>query len=172
MDEQVRVRVQINGRPYSAEVPARMLLVDFIRETCGLTGTHIGCEHGVCGACAVLLDGQSVRSCLLLAVQADGSEIVTVEGLGPHGQLSPLQEAFWDHHALQCGFCTPGFLISSHELLHNQPDPTDEQILDTLSGHICRCTGYEPIVAAVKDAAGRCARGRTGRGDGKRGEKQ
>jgi aerobic carbon-monoxide dehydrogenase small subunit len=149
-----RITVTINGRERSATAEPRLLLSDFIRHRLGLTGTHVGCEHGVCGACTVLLDGEPVRSCLLFAVQADGAELRTVEALaGDDGELHPVQAAFHEAHAMQCGFCTPGFLVSVAELLERDPDPTDEAILDTLSGNLCRCTGYENIVRAVRLAA-------------------
>lgn len=133
-------------------VEPRLLLSDFLRGVLGLTGTHVGCEHGVCGACTVRLDGVAVRSCLLLAVQADGSEILTVEGLA-HGALTPLQDAFRRHHALQCGFCTPGILIAADDLLSRKPPPTRAEIVDMLSGQLCRCTGYAPIVDAIAEVA-------------------
>jgi aerobic-type carbon monoxide dehydrogenase small subunit (CoxS/CutS family) len=150
----IEVAVTVNGTAARAAAEPRLLLSDFLRHTLGLTGTHVGCEHGVCGACTVLLDGVSVRSCLLLAVQADGGEIVTVEGLAGNGRLHPLQQAFHECHALQCGFCTPGILIAATDLL-SRGTPTRAQILDMLSGHLCRCTGYEPIVDAVEKAARR-----------------
>ncbi len=150
----IPVEVTVNGRRYREEVPARLLLSDFIRHTLGLTGTHVGCEHGVCGCCTILLDGVSVRSCLLLAVQADGSELRTVEGLAGGGELTALQRAFRERHALQCGFCTPGILMAAVDFLGRHPDPSREQVVDLLSGHLCRCTGYEPIVEAILDAAG------------------
>ena len=144
-----RVAVVVNGRGYVEEVEPRLLLSDFLRHTIGLTGTHVGCEHGVCGACTVRIDGQAARSCLTLAVQVDGSEIDTVEGLaGGDGALSPLQQSFHDCGALQCGFCTPGILLAASDLLERGA-PTREEIVDLLSGHICRCTGYEPIVEAI-----------------------
>ncbi len=144
------IEVAVNGALRRAEAEPRLLLSDFLRHTLGLTGTHVGCEHGVCGACTVLLDGVSVRSCLTLAVQADGLEVRTVEGL----EWGPLQEAFRRHHALQCGFCTPGILIAASDLLSRKPPPTREQIVDMLSGQLCRCTGYEPIVDAIAEVAG------------------
>ena len=149
------VRVVVNGRGYEAEVEPRRTLADFLRHDLDLTGTHVGCEHGVCGACTILLDGAAVRSCLLLAVQADGHEITTVEGLAsPSGELSPIQQAFHEHHALQCGFCTPGFLISITELLERQPGLSDERaVREALSGNLCRCTGYAGIVDAVLEVA-------------------
>lgn len=148
------IHVRVNGHEVARTVEVRRTLADFLREDVGLTGTHLGCEHGVCGACTILLDGQPVRSCLLFAVQADGSEITTVEALGRPDALSPLQQAFRDHHALQCGFCTPGFLMSAYALLRDTPHPSDEQIRDVLGGHLCRCTGYQGIVEAVRAAAG------------------
>lgn len=147
------ITLRVNGSDYVREVEPRHLLSDVIRDDLGLTGTHTGCEHGVCGACTVLIDGRAVRSCIQFAVQADGSEIMTVEGLADGGKLDPLQEAFWEEHGLQCGFCTPGFLISAHEFLRRNPDPTEEEIREGLAGNICRCTGYMGIVAAVKRAA-------------------
>ena len=146
------IEVVVNGRRYSEPVEPRLLLSDFLRGRLGLTGTHVGCEHGVCGACTVRLDGVAVRSCLLLAVQADGSEIVTVEGLAGGGELTPLQEAFRRQHALQCGFCTPGILIAAEDLLA-RGTPTREEIVEMLSGQLCRCTGYAPIVDAIVEIA-------------------
>jgi carbon-monoxide dehydrogenase small subunit len=152
--ERRAVRVTVNGEPRQELVEPRTTLVDFLRDGLGLTGTHVGCEHGVCGACTVLVDGRAVRSCLLLAVQVDGSEIMTVEGLaGPEGRLHPLQQAFSDEHALQCGFCTPGFLMAVHELLEESPTPSEEEIRDVLGGQLCRCTGYQGILRAVHVAA-------------------
>ena len=144
------IEVTVNGRTYREEVEPRLLLSDFLRHTLGLTGTHVGCEHGVCGACTVRIDGAAVRSCLLLAVQADGSAIETVEGLATNGELHPLQEAFREHHALQCGFCTAGILMSAAELLERGEPVARAEIVDLLSGHLCRCTGYEPIVDAIE----------------------
>jgi aerobic carbon-monoxide dehydrogenase small subunit len=149
----LHVRVRINDAVYERSVEARKLLVDFIRDEIGLTGTHIGCEHGVCGACTVLLNGEPSQSCLLLAVQADGMEIVTVEGLGREGSLHPLQEAFTAAHGLQCGFCTPGMLMSAAYLLKNNPAPSETDIRLAISGNICRCTGYVNVVKAVRLAA-------------------
>jgi aerobic-type carbon monoxide dehydrogenase small subunit (CoxS/CutS family) len=146
------VELTVNGRRVAAAVEPRLLLSDFLRHELGLTGTHVGCEHGVCGACTVRLDGSAVRSCLLLAVQADGASVETVEGLAGGGPLTPLQEAFRRHHALQCGFCTPGILLAAQELLE-RGRPTREQVVDLLSGQLCRCTGYAPIVEAILDAA-------------------
>src|SRR6267142_444397 len=153
MAELLSIRVRINDTPYERSVEARKLLVDFIRDDIGLTGTHIGCEHGVCGACTVLLNGEPSQSCLLFAVQVDGSEIVTVEGLGSDGSLHPLQEAFSVAHGLQCGFCTPGMLMSALYLLRDNPDPSETDIRLAISGNICRCTGYVNIVKAVQLAA-------------------
>jgi 2-furoyl-CoA dehydrogenase 2Fe-2S iron sulfur subunit len=153
-DDVIPIEVSVNGRIYREEVEPRLLLSDFLRHTLGLTGTHVGCEHGVCGACTIRLDGSAVRSCLLLAVQVDGTAIETVEGLAANGELHPLQEAFREHHALQCGFCTSGILMASAELLERSERATREEIVDMLSGHLCRCTGYEPIVDAIADVAG------------------
>ena len=150
----IRVETTVNGRLYREEVEPRLLLSDFLRHRLGLTGTHVGCEHGVCGACTVRLDGVAVRSCLLLAAQVGGSEIVTVEGLAADGDLTPLQDAFRRHHALQCGFCTPGILIAAEDLLAREPHATREQIVDMLSGQLCRCTGYTAIVDAIAEVAG------------------
>jgi aerobic-type carbon monoxide dehydrogenase small subunit (CoxS/CutS family) len=148
----IEVDVVVNGRRRREQVEPRLLLSDFLRHRLGLTGTHVGCEHGVCGACTVRLDGRAVRSCLLLAAQVDGCELQTVEGLADGGELTPLQAAFREHHALQCGFCTPGILMAAADLLE-RGRPSREQVTDLLSGHICRCTGYEPIVRAVLAAA-------------------
>ena len=154
--ERRRVEVEINGETYSAEVEPRLLLSDFIRHVAGLTGTHVGCEHGVCGACTIQIDGALARACLTLAVQADGASIRTVEGLAPEpGRLSILQQAFRRHHALQCGFCTAGILMSLDWYLRHEPDSGEAALREFLSGHICRCTGYVPIVAAALDAAKR-----------------
>ena len=142
----------VNGRKYPASVEPRLLLSDFLRDTLGLTGTHVGCEHGVCGACTVLMDGDSVRSCLTLAVRADGAEIVTVEGLGTPDQLNALQTQFRERHGLQCGFCTPGMLMTGMDLLKKYPLASDDQIREGLSGNLCRCTGYQNIVAAIRAA--------------------
>ena len=154
MADKVTVRLKVNGRDYEGSCEPRKLLSDFVRQDLGLTGTHVGCEHGVCGACTIRLDGQSVRSCLLLAVQADGAALETVEGLARDGRLSPLQAAFRECHALQCGFCTPGILMAASDLLERGGVPTRVEIADMLSGHLCRCTGYEPIVDAIAKAAG------------------
>jgi carbon-monoxide dehydrogenase small subunit len=148
------VRLTVNGEPTRRSVEARVTLADFLREECGLTGTHLGCEHGVCGACTVLLDGAAVRSCLVFAVQADGAEVTTIEGIASaEGGLSPVQEAMRDCHGLQCGFCTPGIVVSATAFLRDHPDPTDDEIREALTGTLCRCTGYQGIVAAVHRAA-------------------
>ena len=147
------VAFTLNGKPVSGEAEPRMLLVDFLRHEIGLTGTHVGCEHGICGACTVLMNGDSVRSCLTFAVQADGAEVETVESLGSIDELGPLQQAFREKHALQCGFCTPGMLMTATDMLRKYPLETDDDIRDGLSGNICRCTGYQNIVAAVRSAA-------------------
>jgi carbon-monoxide dehydrogenase small subunit len=150
----VRITVEINGIRYERDVEPRTLLSDFIRHGAGLTGTHVGCEHGVCGACTVQIDGETVRSCLMLAAQADGRAVLTVEGLAPgDAPLHPLQAAFREHHALQCGFCTPGFLLSAEALLRERPDPSEQEVREALAGNLCRCTGYEGIVEAVLDVA-------------------
>jgi carbon-monoxide dehydrogenase small subunit len=150
MPQKWSIQVTVNGVQYEAEVEPRILLADFLRHHLRLTGTHIGCEHGVCGACTVLVNGQSMRSCLLFTPQVNGAEITTVEGLAPQGQLSPLQEAFREHHALQCGFCTPGMLMTAYELLQHNPRPTEAEIRQGLSGNLCRCTGYQNIVQAIR----------------------
>ncbi|MEO7157536.1 MAG: (2Fe-2S)-binding protein [Vicinamibacterales bacterium] len=147
------IAVHVNGVEYVKEVEHRLTLADFLRHELNLSGTHLGCEHGVCGACTVLLDGVSMRSCLMLAVQVDGRSITTVEGLAGTGDLNPLQLAFWERHGLQCGFCTPGILMSLTEMLRDNPNPTESEVRDVLSGHLCRCTGYQNIVAAALDAA-------------------
>lgn len=153
MDE-VTVTIGVNGQRRSAVVEPRLTLADFVRERCGLTGTHLGCEHGVCGACTVLVDGAAVRSCLMFAVQAEGREVTTVEALaGPDGELNPVQQAFRDAHGLQCGFCTPGFVVSLTAYLRDHPDPTDDDLRDALSGNLCRCTGYQGILQAARLAA-------------------
>ena len=150
----IAIEVTVNGRLHREPVEPRLLLSDFVRHRLGLTGTHVGCEHGVCGACTVKLDGLAVRSCLLLAAQVDGAEIVTVEGLAGGGALTPLQEAFRRHHALQCGFCTPGILVAADDLLSHERAPTRAEIVDMLSGQLCRCTGYTAIVDAIAEVAG------------------
>jgi aerobic carbon-monoxide dehydrogenase small subunit len=149
----MNIAVTVNGRQYEARVEPRLLLSDFLRDTLGLTGTHVGCEHGVCGACTILMNGDSVRSCLTLAVRVDGMEIVTVEGLGSRDQLNALQTEFREKHGLQCGFCTPGMLITGMDLLKKYPLASDEEIREGLSGNLCRCTGYQNIVAAIRAAA-------------------
>ena len=159
-----RITVTVNEQPSEAVVEPRTTLVDFLRGELGLTGTHVGCEHGVCGACTILWNGRAVRSCIMLAVQADGGTIMTVEGLGREGALHPIQQAFLEEHGLQCGFCTPGFLMSIYELLERSPDPSDEEIRDTLGGQICRCTGYQAIIAAVRSAAAKLRAGAGGYG--------
>jgi 2-furoyl-CoA dehydrogenase 2Fe-2S iron sulfur subunit len=147
----IPIDTTVNGRRHSEPVEPRLLLSDFLRSRLALTGTHVGCEHGVCGACTVRLDGVAVRSCLLFAVQADGAEVVTVEGLARDGKLTGLQQAFHEHHALQCGFCTPGILIAAEDLLSREASPSREEIVDMLSGQLCRCTGYAPIVDAIAE---------------------
>ncbi len=157
MADRRELALTVNGRTHRGTAEPRMTLADFLRDELGLTGTHLGCEHGVCGACTVLMDGRTVRSCLIFAVQAEGHELMTVEGLaeGEGGELHPIQQAFHETHALQCGFCTPGFLLSACELLAVNPSPTEDEIRSWLSGNLCRCTGYENIVRAVHVAAER-----------------
>ena len=155
MSNLLNVTVTVNGTQYERAVEPRLLLSDFLRHDLGLTGTHVGCEHGVCGACTILLDGQPVRSCLMFAVQADGHEILTIEGLGTPDNLHPLQEAFWEAHGVQCGFCTPGLLMTLVPFLKENPNPTEPEIRQAISGNLCRCTGYQHIVDAVKLAAER-----------------
>lgn len=153
MEAKQRVRLTVNGAEYERDVEVRKTLADFLRYDLGLRGTHLGCEHGVCGACTILMDDVSVRSCILYAVQADGLDLLTVEGLAPPGgELHPLQEAFREHHGLQCGFCTPGFLMPAMELLVERQNPSDEEIREAVSGNLCRCTGYQGIVDAIKAA--------------------
>jgi aerobic-type carbon monoxide dehydrogenase small subunit (CoxS/CutS family) len=151
--QRLTLRMTINGQPFEGTVSPRMLLSDFLRETVGLTGVRVGCEQGICGACTILVDGQTARACLMLAVQADGAEILTVEGLSEPGKLHPIQQAFCDQHGLQCGYCTPGMLITTCELLKRNPDPSDTEIREAISGNICRCTGYVHIVASIRAAA-------------------
>jgi carbon-monoxide dehydrogenase small subunit len=153
MTAKISITVSVNGENHAAEVEPRLLLADFLRENLDLTGTHVGCEHGICGACTVLMNGDSVRSCLTFAVQVDGAKIETVESLGDIDALGPLQEAFREKHALQCGFCTPGMLMTATDMLRKYKLETDDDIRDGLSGNICRCTGYQNIVAAVRSAA-------------------
>jgi carbon-monoxide dehydrogenase small subunit len=155
LDETLLISVRVNGRDYEQPVSVRLSLADFLRESLGLTGTHLGCEHGVCGACTVRMDGAIVRSCLLLAVQCDRSEIGTIEGEGTHEELSVVQEAFWAKHGLQCGFCTPGMVLTAGDFLSRNPDPSEEDIREAMSGNLCRCTGYQFIVDAVLAAADR-----------------
>jgi carbon-monoxide dehydrogenase small subunit len=156
MGETRKIALTVNKTRYEREVEVRLTLADFLRHELGLTGTHLGCEHGVCGACTILFDGQSVRSCLTLAVQADGHDLLTVEGIAPSAtELHPLQEAFRDHHGLQCGFCTPGMLTTLIEFLRDNPDPTEQDVRIAISGNLCRCTGYQGIVDAALDAAKR-----------------
>jgi carbon-monoxide dehydrogenase small subunit len=145
-----QIRMTVNGTAYDGLVEPRTTLVDFLRGDLGLTGTHVGCEHGVCGACTVLVDGKAARSCIMLAVQADGATLMTVEGMERDGEMHPIQQAFREGHGLQCGFCTPGFLLTIYELLQHSPDPDDEEIMDALGGQICRCTGYQAILASVR----------------------
>ncbi len=147
------VSITINGRRYDREVEPRQLLVHFIRDLGGLTGTKVGCDTSQCGSCTVLMDGIAIKSCTCLAVQADGTAITTIEGLAPNDSLHPLQESFWNKHGLQCGFCTPGMILASHELLRRTPNPSDDEIRYGLAGNMCRCTGYQNIVRAVRDAA-------------------
>lgn len=151
MKKQVHVRV--NGKEYKEEVETRMLLAYFLRERLGLTGTHVGCDTTNCGACTVIFNGKSVKSCSMFAVQADGAEVMTIEGLSSNGKLHPIQEAFWENHGLQCGFCTPGFIMQSYWLLKENPHPTEEQVRQGISGNLCRCTGYQNIVKAIIEAS-------------------
>ena len=154
-----QITLRVNGSTYTGQAEPRKTLADFIREDCGLTGTHLGCEHGVCGACTILMDGEAVRSCLLFAVQAEGAELMTVEGLADGDRLHPIQQAYWDHHALQCGFCTPGFLITTYAFLRDTPRPSEREIREGLAGNLCRCTGYQNIVKAVAAAGEMLAAG-------------
>ena len=153
MDDLVDIALTVNGKTYRGRCEPRKLLVDFIREDLGLTGTHAGCEHGICGACTILFDGQAARSCTTLAIQADGAELRTIEGLASEGRLHPLQQAFHEHHGLQCGFCTPGMLMTALDFLITVPNPTEVQIREAMSAVVCRCTGYQGIVKAVAAAA-------------------
>jgi carbon-monoxide dehydrogenase small subunit len=148
-----RVSMSVNGVRYDQDVEPRLLLVHFLRDTLGLTGTHVGCDTSNCGACTVHMDGDAVKSCTVLAVQADGTEVTTIEGMGSEGDLHPLQEAFWKHHGLQCGYCTPGMIMAGADLLNRNPDPSEEEVREALAGNLCRCTGYHNIVKAVLDAA-------------------
>jgi len=147
------VRLTVNGQEYARRVPVRLTLADFIRQELGLTGTHLGCEHGGCGACTIHFNGEAVRSCLMLAVQADGASLTTVEGIADGGALNPLQQAFQEHHALQCGFCTPGFLMTASAFLKETPNPDEAQVREAISGNLCRCTGYSAIVKAILEAS-------------------
>ena len=159
--EAVPIRLRGNGVEYERDVEPRLLLCDFLRESLGLTGTHVGCEHGICGCCTVMVNELTVRSCLMFAIQANGAEVTTTEGLAEGAKLHPLQDAFSEHHGLQCGFCTPGMLFSALELLKDNPQPTDQEIRESIAGNICRCTGYYHIVQAVKAAAEQMARKQT-----------
>jgi aerobic carbon-monoxide dehydrogenase small subunit len=156
-----RIGVTVNGLLREAEVPARLTLADFLRERLDLTAVHLGCEHGVCGACTVLVDGETARSCILLAVQVDGCEVRTLEGVSTGGELHPVQQAFWEKHGMQCGFCTPGIVLTTLELLEHHPQPTRDEISEWLGGHLCRCTGYVKIVEAIEEAARLLAGGRS-----------
>ena len=161
MSHEARVRIAVNGESHESVIEPRLLLVHYLRETLGLTGTHVGCDSSNCGACTVQLDGEAVKSCTVLAVQADGGEIRTVEGLAQNGELHPMQEAFWANHGLQCGYCTPGMIMASVDLIEENPDPSDAEIRHALEGNLCRCTGYHNIVKAVKDAAAKTREGVT-----------
>ena len=153
MAERLQIQVTVNGEAVSREVPVRLTLADFLRHELELTGTHLGCEHGVCGACTVLVDGRTARSCLMLAVQADGASVQTIEGIAKDGELTPLQKAFIDHHGLQCGFCTPGMITRAYRFLQENPNPTEEEVRFGMAGNLCRCTGYQNIVKAILAAA-------------------
>ncbi len=159
----MRVRLKVNGREQAHEVEPRLLLVHYLRDVVGLTGTHIGCETSICGACTVLVDGKAVKSCTLLAAQADGAEITTIEGLAKDGTLHPVQEGFWEEHGLQCGFCTPGMILAGAALLEVSPNPSEQEIRRAIAGNLCRCTGYQHIVNSIQSAAKKMKRsGRTG----------
>ena len=149
----ISVRLRVNGGEHRRDIEPRLLLVHFLREVCDLTGTHVGCETGICGACTVLMDGSAVKACTLLAAQADGAEITTIEGLATNGHLHPMQDGFWERHGLQCGFCTPGMIMTAADLLAAGGNPTDDEIRHALEGNLCRCTGYENIVRAIREAA-------------------
>jgi aerobic-type carbon monoxide dehydrogenase small subunit (CoxS/CutS family) len=153
MAQRLSIRMTINGQPFEGTVSSRKLLSDFLREDANLTGVRVSCEHGICGACTILLDGKTARACLMLAVQADGADVLTVEGLARRGTLHPLQQAFWDHHGLQCGYCTPGMLITAYELLSQNSDPSEAQVREAIAGNLCRCTGYVHIVNSIRAAA-------------------
>ncbi|MBZ5579878.1 MAG: (2Fe-2S)-binding protein [Acidobacteriia bacterium] len=148
-----KISLTLNGKAVADEVEPRLLLIHYLREVASLTGPHIGCETSTCGACTVLLDGRAVKSCAMFTVQADGRQVLTIEGLAPNGKLDPLQEAFWNEHGLQCGFCTPGMILTARQLLNDNPSPTEEEIRKGLEGNLCRCTGYQHIINAVKAAA-------------------
>jgi carbon-monoxide dehydrogenase small subunit len=162
MAEPVRIRLKVNGSSHETLIEPRLTLADFLRGELGLGGVHVGCEHGVCGACTVLMDGRAVRSCIMLAAQADGAELTTVEGLSPDGRLHPIQEAFMEAHGLQCGFCTPGFIMSLSELLSEKPDPGDDEIREVLGGNLCRCTGYQDILESARLAIRKLQAARAG----------
>jgi carbon-monoxide dehydrogenase small subunit len=153
MPQQLAIRMTVNGQPIDGTVSPRLLLSDFLRDHLALMGVRVCCEQGICGACTILVDGQTARACLLLAVQADGADILTVEGLAQQDALHPIQQAFWDHHGLQCGYCTPGMLITAYELLTHNPDPSEVEVREAIAGNICRCTGYVHIVASIQAAA-------------------
>ena len=153
MDATRSITVTVNDTRYERTVSVRTSLADFLRHDLGLTGTHVGCEHGVCGACTILMNGDPVRACLLFAVQADGADLLTIEGLATDGQLHPLQEAFWNDHGLQCGYCTPGMIMAGADLIAKNPDPTEDEVREALAGNLCRCTGYDKIIRAVQQAA-------------------
>jgi aerobic carbon-monoxide dehydrogenase small subunit len=154
MSATLQVQITVNGERHESDVEPRLLLVDYLRDTVGLTGTQVGCDTSNCGACTVHLNGEAVKSCTVLAVQADGAEVTTIEGLGEEGALHPLQEAFWEHHGLQCGYCTPGMIMAAADLLARTPEPSEGEIREALAGNLCRCTGYQNIVEAVSSAAG------------------
>ena len=151
----IPIRLRVNGTEYRRDIEPRLLLVHFLREVCGLTGTHVGCETGICGACTVLVGGSAVKACTLLAVQADGADVTTIEGLASDGHLHPVQEGFWERHGLQCGYCTPGMIMSGVQLLSRNPNPTRPEIAEAIRGNLCRCTGYSHIIDAIEHAAGR-----------------
>jgi len=154
----LHVKITINGKLYESDVEPRLLLTHFIRDVAGLTGTHIGCETSICGACTILTNGLAVKSCTMFAVQADGADVVTVEGMAKDGKLHPIQEAFWEEHGLQCGYCTPGMIMCAHQLLGRNESPTEQEIREALDGNLCRCTGYQNIVKAVQSASGKTRR--------------
>ena len=162
MSNRIPISVTVNGKVHEAEVEPRLLLAHFLREDLGLTGTHIGCDTTQCGACTVFVDGRSAKSCTIFAVQADGSDVMTIEGLAPEGALHPMQEGFWEEHGLQCGYCTPGMIMSGVNLLNENPNPTEQEIREGISGNLCRCTGYQHIVNAIQNAAGQTVTGHVG----------